>query len=98
MHHHYIIGRTGHGKSTYLETLARRSTGGFLFLDPHGDSAERLRDIASYWNPADGALGFNPLRDIPKGQRHLAANDVVSSFKAIWGDSWGPRLEWIAIA
>jgi ABC-type phosphate/phosphonate transport system ATPase subunit len=41
--HVYIIGKTGVGKSTLLETLAHQdmSTGrGFALIDPHGDLVE----------------------------------------------------------
>ena len=74
--HQYIIGRTGHGKSTYLEQLALDTKGGFLFLDSHGDSAERLGQHVSYWGPADGELGFNPLKvivqfELPTGKQKL---------------------------
>lgn len=93
--HEYVVGRTGHGKSTYLETHALNNKGGFIFLDPHGDSAQRLGETVSYWSPVDDDLGFNPLADIPKGQRHVVAAQVIASFKALWDDSWGPRLEWI---
>lgn len=43
--HMYIIGKTGGGKSTLLETLVRQDmeTGnGLAILDPHGDLVERL--------------------------------------------------------
>src|SRR4029077_10297920 len=94
--HEYVIGRTGHGKSTYLEAHALKNKGGFIFLDPHGDSALRLKERGvAYWSPADDDLGFNPFKDIPKGQRHVVAAQVIASFKALWGESWGPRLEWI---
>jgi hypothetical protein len=97
--HEYIIGKTGVGKSTLLEHHALGNEGGFAFLDPHGDSAMKLADTIDciFWEPSDTehVIGFNPLKNIPSGQRHLVAAQVVSSFKAIWGESWGPRLEWI---
>src|SRR5712691_8638491 len=43
--HTYIIGKTGTGKSTLLENLARqdiRAGHGLTLLDPHGDLVERL--------------------------------------------------------
>src|SRR2546425_11649277 len=43
--HMYIIGKTGTGKSTLLENLARqdiRTGHGLALLDPHGDLVERL--------------------------------------------------------
>ena len=32
---------------------------------------------------------------MPEDDRHLVASGVVSAFKSIWGESWGPRLEYI---
>ncbi|MBN8965817.1 MAG: ATP-binding protein [Rhizobiales bacterium] len=95
--HHYILGKSGTGKSTYLEHLALSDESGFLFLDKHGQSAERIADTIPciYWEPARDAIGFNPLKDSLIGQRHLVAEEVIASFKAIWADSWGPRLEHI---
>ena len=43
--HMYVVGQTGTGKSTFLENLALQdmlSGNGFAFVDPHGDTAERL--------------------------------------------------------
>src|SRR6185503_7595764 len=43
--HSYIIGQTGTGKSGLLENLALQDMldgKGFAFVDPHGDSAEKL--------------------------------------------------------
>lgn len=45
--HMYVIGKTGVGKSTLLETLARadlRARRGFALIDPHGDLVERIWD------------------------------------------------------
>lgn len=43
--HMYVVGQTGTGKSTYLENLALQDMlegRGFAFVDPHGDTAEKL--------------------------------------------------------
>jgi len=43
--HFYVIGKTGTGKTTLLETLAlqdMRLGRGVAVIDPHGDLAERL--------------------------------------------------------
>lgn len=106
--HMYIIGKTGTGKSTLLETLIRQdieSGCGLALLDPHGDLAERVlasipedkRDNLIYFNVPDhaGVLGFNPLQRVPPEKRALAASGLIDVFKKIWIDSWGPRLEHI---
>src|SRR6059036_2262217 len=71
--HMYIIGKTGTGKSTLLETLIRQDIEngeGLALLDPHGDLVEKvLRAVSDnrkadliYFNVADRSnpLGFNP--------------------------------------
>jgi septin family protein len=43
--HMYLIGKTGTGKSTLLETLIRQNLAGgegVALLDPHGDLVERV--------------------------------------------------------
>ncbi|MDB5086419.1 MAG: ATP-binding protein, partial [Mucilaginibacter sp.] len=32
---------------------------------------------------------------VPIEERHLVASEIVLSFKKIWGESWGPRMEYI---
>ena len=62
--HVYVIGKTGTGKSTLLETMALQDLehgNGFALIDPHGDLAERLaarippaRQVDTiYFNPSD---------------------------------------------
>src|SRR5213593_2322979 len=106
--HCYLIGKTGTGKSTLLENLARqdiRAGHGLTLLDPHGDLVERLVEAVPeprkpdciYFNVPDVAhpLGFNPLESVAPIRRPLAASGLLEVFKKIWMDSWGPRLEHI---
>jgi hypothetical protein len=104
-YHLAIVGRTGMGKSTLMETLMSadiRAGSGFALLDPHGDTAdsilkmippERAGDLV-YFNPADPrhALGLNILESAGT-RNHLVVSGVISLFKTIWEDSWGPRME-----
>jgi hypothetical protein len=106
--HLYVIGKSGTGKSTLLLNLmlADVSLGrGFALLDPHGDLAhdvadavpkERTNDVL-YFDPSDIAfpLAFNPIERVAPDRRPLVAAHIVSAFRHIWGDSWGPRLEYI---
>ncbi len=107
-HHLYAIGKTGTGKSTLLSRLLAQDLAhgeGVALLDPHGDLAERALDYIPpdrtdhlcYFDPADLAypVGFNILAGHPPERRHLATSGVVSAFKGVWGESWGPRLEYI---
>ena len=106
--HLYAIGKTGTGKTTLLERLILQDIEageGVALLDPHGDLAERLLDYIprhrtddlAYFNPSDleHPIGFNIVADTDPELRHLAVSGAVSAFKAIWADSWGPRLEYI---
>ncbi len=106
--HMYVIGKTGTGKSTLLETLVRQDIEngeGLALLDPHGDLIENVRarvpesrkgDLI-YFNAPDhtAPLAFNPLENVPPERRSLAALGLLDAFKKIWADSWGPRLEHI---
>jgi len=106
--HIYMVGKTGTGKSTLLETLIRQDIQageGVALLDPHGDLVERVlahvpehrqRDLI-YFNVPDSSqpLGFNPLESVPPAKRPLAAAGIMEVFKKLWPDFWGPRLEHI---
>lgn len=106
--HLYVIGQTGTGKSTLLLNLIAQDLAageGLALLDPHGDLAEavllhipreRTNDLV-YINPADAErpIGFNPLSAVPEDLKPIVADDVVSAFKHVWPDSWGPRLDYV---
>jgi len=106
--HIYVIGKTGTGKSTLLENMAISDIergNGLCLIDPHGDIAtdilnyiphDRIEDVI-YFNPADieYPIAFNPLKGIHPNHHHLVASGLVSTFKKIWADSWGPRMEYI---
>ncbi|MFZ1655110.1 MAG: CxxC-x17-CxxC domain-containing protein [Candidatus Moraniibacteriota bacterium] len=106
--HMYILGKTGMGKTNLLENLAIQDIQqghGICFIDPHGDVAlklikaippERINDVI-YFDPADQhfPIAFNVLEQVGADQRSVVASGLVSVFKKIWADSWGPRLEYI---
>jgi hypothetical protein len=106
--HLYIVGQTGTGKSTLLLNLIAQDLAageGLALLDPHGDLAEavlahvprsRTNDLV-YINPADieRPIGFNPLARVPDDLKPVVADGVVSAFRHVWPDSWGPRLDYI---
>ncbi|MBP9751277.1 MAG: type IV secretion system DNA-binding domain-containing protein [Candidatus Moranbacteria bacterium] len=106
--HMYVIGKTGMGKTNLLENLAIQDIKhgkGIAFIDPHGDTAEKLiRAIPSdrindviYFNPADQdfPIAFNVMENVNSEYKHLIASGLVGVFKKLWADSWGPRLEYI---
>ncbi len=104
--HLFLIGKSGSGKSTALFNLAMHDIvagEGVAVIDPHGDLAEAIVDAmppkrtheVCYLNVADTEfpVGFNPLAGVPPERHALAAAGIVSSFKHLWPESWGPRLE-----
>lgn len=109
--HTYIIGKTGTGKSTLLRNMMLQDIEageGIGLIDPHGDLAldlldhippTRVRDVV-YFDPSDRnhPIGLNLLRAVPDDRRHLIASGIVTAFKNVWRDSWGPRLEYILYA
>lgn len=104
-YHMAIVGRTGMGKSTLMRAMMWSdilSGEGFALIDPHGDLAEEIAAFSrriraehlSYFNPAapDGVLALNIL-EATGTKPHLIASGVLSVFKKLWEDFWGPRLE-----
>ena len=106
--HFYLLGKTGTGKSTLFKNMFISDVlagDGACFVDPHGDTVEellsyippnRVNDVV-YFNPTDvdHPVGFNLLELKDKSQRDLIADGVVEVFKKQFGDSWGPRLQYI---
>ncbi len=102
LHHLYIIGQTGTGKSTLLGNLVRQDVSqqhGFCLIDPHGDLAsalaDELGDHAIYWSIADenSPYGYNPLTRSSAQLRPLIAAGLIETLKKQWADSWGARME-----
>jgi type IV secretory pathway TraG/TraD family ATPase VirD4 len=107
-YHMYVMGKTGMGKSTLLLNLIKQDLlngEGLAVLDPHGDLAEKI--IASMPDSrvedliyldatnTNNQVYFNPLEITNRNQAALTVSSLVSVFKKIWIDSWGPRMEYI---
>lgn len=104
----YAIGKTGTGKTTWIETLVKQDIErgeGLAVLDPHGDMIEKIHGFACASRPDDVVyldtpdskcpLGINPVATKEGRLRARSASGLLDAFKRIWGDSWGPRLEHI---
>ena len=108
--HMYVVGQTGTGKSTLLKDIVKQDIWagrGVAYIDPHGQDAEELlRSIPSwraddvvYFNAADFAypMAWNLLTSdqIDPTDRDRVASIIVSGFQGIFGNSWGPNLEYV---
>jgi hypothetical protein len=103
-----VIGKTGMGKSTFLENLAIQDINngeGLCVLDPHGSMAEklldhipesRIKDVV-YFAPFDGdhPIGLNVLEKVSPDKRFLVANGVMAAFKKLFKDQFSSRMEYI---
>jgi hypothetical protein len=108
MRHVYVLGRTGGGKSTLLLNMAISDINrgnGICIIDAHGDLSssllsyipkDRIKDVV-YFNVADSEfpIAFNPLQAYSKKERFLIASGIISTFKKMWVDAWGNRMEHI---
>ncbi len=108
LHHIYCIGKTGMGKSHLLANMALDDIykgNGICVIDPHGDTVvsilqrmpeHRKHDII-YFNATDliSLPAFNPLHNVPEFQRQLVASEIVTTFKKLFEDAWGSKLEYI---
>jgi len=106
--HMYLLGKTGTGKSTLLKNMIIGDIldgNGLAVLDPHGDLVEEILDIIPehrikdvvYLDPSDieYPIGLNMLDIKPDETKDLLADGIVNVFKKFFGDSWGPRLEYL---
>ncbi len=106
--HLYVIGKTGVGKTTLLETLIAQDIvhgRGCALIDPHGDFVERVAkripahrqsDVIFFDVPdASQPYGYNPFARVSAGLRPLVASGILDVFKKMWGDAWGARMEHI---
>ncbi len=111
--HMYVIGKTGMGKTTLLENMILSDIyagHGCCYIDPHGDTAEklinyipswRINDVV-YFNPSDTdfPIAFNVLEKtetagLVADYNSLVMSSLLSIFKKIWENVWSARMEYI---
>lgn len=106
--HMYIVGKTGTGKSVFLSNMIisdMKQGNGLCLLDPHGELVDaviehiptnRINDVIMF-DVADSEypIGFNLLQSNTEEGKNLIASGVVTTFKRLFGNSRGPRLEYI---
>ena len=106
--HMYLVGKTGMGKSTLMENMIISDLHrgeGLAVLDPHGDLVARIKmhipparqsDLILFDpNEETHASNLNLLDSRGRAARHLVASELISVFKKLWSESWGPRTEHI---
>lgn len=114
--HMYVVGQTGVGKSVYLENLALQDMlagRGFAFVDPHGDTAERLLAMVPkertedviYFSPADMEypMGLNLFEFEDKTQQDFLIQEAINMLYKLYDPQRqgiiGPRYEhWFRMA
>lgn len=108
--HMYVVGQTGTGKSTFLENLALQDMlngNGFAFVDPHGDTAERLLSMVPkertedviYFSPADMShpMGVNIFEYDTPDQKDFLIQEALNMLYKLYDPQhqgiMGPRYE-----
>ncbi len=108
--HMYVVGQTGTGKSTFLENLAFQDMlngEGFAFIDPHGDTAERLLSMVPrertedviYFCPADMdyPMGLNLFEFHQPEQKDFLIQEAINMLYKLYDPQHqgiiGPRYE-----
>ncbi|HEU4830808.1 MAG TPA: ATP-binding protein, partial [Candidatus Saccharimonadales bacterium] len=108
--HTYMIGQTGTGKSGLLENLAFQDMmdgKGFAFIDPHGDSAEKLLGLVPkervediiYFSPGDmeNPIGLNLFEFETADQRDFLIQEAIAMLYRLYDPGHtgiiGPRFE-----
>lgn len=108
--HLYLVGQTGTGKSTFLENLALQDMlngDGFAFIDPHGDTAEKLLSMVPkertedvvYFCPADMdyPLGLNLFEFDSPEQKDFLIQEAINMLYKLYDPQHqgiiGPRYE-----
>ena len=108
--HVYFIGQTGTGKSGLLENLAYQDMlggRGFAFIDPHGDSVEkilgmvpreRIEDVV-YFSPGDleRPIGLNLFEFETEDQKDFLVQECIQMLYRLYDPGHtgivGPRFE-----
>ncbi|HSX43060.1 MAG TPA: ATP-binding protein [Candidatus Saccharimonadales bacterium] len=108
--HMYAVGQTGTGKSTFLENLALQdmlSGDGFAFVDPHGDTVEKLLAMVPkertedviYFSPGDMdfPMGLNLFEFNNPDQKDFLIQEAISMLYKLYDPQHqgilGPRYE-----
>ncbi len=106
LRHMYIVGKSGVGKSKFLELLIRQDIAydkGVCIFDPHGELIDdilpfipenRIEDVCII-DPSDieHPASFNPLANIDPSFKHQLTQGLIEVMEKQFGANWTPRLE-----
>ena len=114
LYHTVLLGPTGAGKSTALAHLALadiHAGRGVLLIDPKTDlvadilariPASRTRDVVVIDPTSSRPVGINPLARAQTTRSgaspELVADTVLATFKGVFAESWGVRVEQVLSA
>jgi hypothetical protein len=103
--HGLVCGKSGEGKSTFLEHLAQTAMEqgeGLLLADPHGDLADEVLRLVPAHRADDvvlidlsdtgHALGLNPIDVLLGREREKAISDILNTFSYLFATGWGHRM------
>jgi len=91
--HIYVIGKTGTGKTTWMQNLALQDINngeGVCIIDPHGDMAEwllqripreRVDDVVHFYPPdIDRPMGVNLLEATTPAEKDMVVSEMIAIF------------------
>lgn len=105
--HFYIIGKSGTGKSTLLNTMMKQDVAskyGMCLVDPHGDLVETIlphiprsrADQVVLFDPGDLSrpMGLNILEARTPDEKEFMSQEALAIFIKLFGEEiMGPRLQ-----
>lgn len=104
LRHTHVMAPTGAGKSVLLGRLIEQDIAAgraVVVIEPKGDLVNdvlshipkrRLDDVVVLDPAADAPVGLNPLV-APGRPPEVTADSLLTVFRAIYADAWGPRLQ-----
>ncbi len=106
--HTALFGKSGVGKTTLMRNMILWDIwngSGVTVIDPHGQLIDeilehipksRTNDII-YFKPADleRVGSINILEKVPAAYQPLVVSSIVSTFKTLWANAWGPQSEYL---
>jgi len=109
LYHTLVVGKTGTGKTSLLETKILQEIyhgqGSVIVFDPNGDLIQsilekypthRTKDLIVI-DPSDSlnGYGYNPIKKVKDELKPILVSGIIEILQKIYGASWGARIEHI---